>query len=156
MQICIHFHLCTCYLTYPVMIRIYSLFGMTQQLLWKFLHQVARQHCYSMLANDYSTATPPKHRQKKENNNNANNSRLAENAADASMVFASSGCGSHETLLTKHPQRKEEHMGERVMERRVTELHILCHFVSGYAQSDFHIDREEWKLFGKGCGCLIN
>lgn len=50
---------------------------------------------------------------KKENNNN---SRLAENAANASMVFASSGRGSRETLLTKHPQRKEEHMGVRVIE----------------------------------------
>lgn len=131
MQICIHFYLYSCYLVYPVMIRIDSHFGVTQQLLWKFLHQVARQHCYSTLL---MTTLLPLHQNtdKKENNNN-NNSGLAENAANASMVFASSGHGSRVTLLNKRPQRKEEYMGVRAIERRVTELHILFPFLLGYA-----------------------
>lgn len=50
--------------------------------------------------------------------------------------------GSRETLLTKHPQRKGEHMEVQEIEKRATELHILCLFVSGYAQSDFQIGRD--------------
>lgn len=127
MQICIHCHLCTCSLDYPAMIKIYSHFGVTKQLLWKFCHEVARQHCYSMLL-----MTPPlplhQNTDKKENNAN-NNSRLAENVANASMVFASSKLRQSWDTINQTPTgERRAHGGaeDRKKSNRVTHFVSFC------------------------------
>lgn len=140
MQICIHCHLCTCSLDYPVMIKIYSHFEVARQLLWKFRHQVARQHCYSMLL---MTPLLPLHQNtdKKENNAN-NNSRLAENVANASMVFASSKpWQSWDTINQTPTEERRAHggAGDRKKSDRVTHFVSFCFRICTIR---FQIDRD--------------